>query len=93
MRFTRILLAVAMIAILGGWAQGQDSKSRFEEPVFLKVGDSPMNEDGSMMYPSPAIFDVDNDGQDELVVGTIFGGVFACENENTGKGDPQWSEP
>ena len=58
------------------------SSGQFEDPVLLQVGDEIMNQDGAMMYPSPAIFDVDNDGQNELVIGTIFGGLFACENSN-----------
>jgi len=45
------------------------------------------------MYPSPAIFDVDNDGQDELVIGTIFGRLVFSENTNASAGDPIWSEP
>ena len=44
-------------------------------------------------YPSPAIFDVDNDGVDELVLGDLRGSLKSCENENTGSGDPIWSQP
>ncbi len=63
------------------------------EPELLMVGDEPLNEDGQMMHPSPAIFDVDNDGANELVIGTIFGGVYASENTNDETGDPVWTEP
>jgi flavin reductase (DIM6/NTAB) family NADH-FMN oxidoreductase RutF len=73
--------------------QAQDSRTVFGEPELLYVGDKPMNADGGMMYPSPAIFDFDNDGQAELVIGTIFGAVYSCENANKGSGDPVWEEP
>lgn len=74
-------------------ANAQESTGQFEDPVFLQVGDAPMNEDGSMMYPSPALMDVDNDGDNELVIGTIFGQVFACENTGEDGQDPVWSAP
>ena len=59
----------------------------------IMISDKALNKDGGMMYPSPAILDIDRDGQNELVIGTIFGGVFACENENTESGDPVWGKP
>lgn len=56
------------------------------------VGDEPLNTTAKQMYPSPAIYDVDNDGKVELIVGDIFGSLNIYENENdTGKGDPVWS--
>jgi hypothetical protein len=39
------------------------------------------------------MFDVDNDGEVELVVGDIFGSLNVYENENeTGAGDPVWAK-
>ena len=52
-----------------------------------------MNQSGKMSLPSPAIFDVDQDGKAELVIGTIRGDVFACETSNDDKGDTVWSAP
>lgn len=74
------------------YAQDKD-EGIFAEPIILKVGEELMNESGQIMYPSPAVFDIDNDGKDELVIGSIFGSVHACENENNGPGDPVWSAP
>ena len=38
-------------------------------------------------------YDIDADGQLELVVGDIFGSLNVYENQNeTGKGDPVWSQ-
>lgn len=81
------------VLLFCGVTSAQTSSSGFGEPELLYVGDKPMNANGGMMYPSPAIFDIDNDGQDELVIGTIFGGVYYCENANQGSGDPVWEEP
>ena len=99
-RFKKTLLAGVLVALgLTTTTSAQtsistpDNGSDFEKPVYLKVKDAPMNESGKMMYPSPAIFDVDWDGKDELVIGTISGEVFACENSNDRKGDPVWSAP
>ncbi len=65
----------------------------FDAPVRLMVGKEPLNLQASQMYPSPAMFDVDNDGDVELVVGDIFGSLNVYENENaTGKGDPVWAK-
>lgn len=66
----------------------------FDAPVRLMVGAAPLNTTAKQMYPSPALFDVDSDGKNELVVGDIFGGLQIYENENeAGNGDPVWSEP
>ncbi len=65
----------------------------FLAPVMLKVGDKPLNVAADQMYPSPAIYDVDNDGKDELVVGDIFGSLNIYENAaEWGQGDPVWEE-
>ena len=60
----------------------------FETPTILMHNDEPLA--GKIMYPSPALFDVDNDGQDELVVGSIFGGIVSFENGTEGEGEPTW---
>ena len=65
----------------------------FGSPQLLMVGKSPLNTAARQMYPSPAMFDVDNDGQLELVVGDIFGSLNVYENINKNKqGDPVWSK-
>ena len=68
-------------------------KDLFEAPVALKTKDSVLNSNNEMLYASPAIFDVDQDGKDELVIGTIFGAVYACENEGVEDGEIVWSAP
>ena len=67
------------------------STSLFEDPVMLHVKDVPLNTEAKKMFPSPGIFDVDGDGQTELVIGDLMGGVGVYENTNTtGTGDPAW---
>lgn len=63
----------------------------FEAPFRLKVGDQLLNNAARQMYPSPAMLDVDRDGQLELVVGDIFGSLNVYENLSDGKSDPVWS--
>lgn len=90
------IFSMALMTLLATcWAPvvAQESQSKFDDPVFLQVDDAPMNEDGKMMYPSPVVFDIDNDGTNELVIGTIFGALLACENSNEGSGDPVWEAP
>lgn len=62
----------------------------FEAPVRLMVDDVPLNVAASQMYPSPAMFDVDDDGEVELVTGDIFGSLNVYENTGTGK-EPVWA--
>ena len=68
------------------------TNKHFEAPIRLTVGNEPLNKAAGQMYPSPAVYDVDNDGDVELVVGDISGRIYVYENKNkTGKGDPLWS--
>lgn len=66
--------------------------SYFAAPQLLMVGDKPMNTAAGQMYPSPSVYDVDGDGQDELVLGDIWGTLDVFENVNDAGGDPVWSE-
>ncbi|MCK0132645.1 VCBS repeat-containing protein [Flavobacteriaceae bacterium F08102] len=63
----------------------------FEKPVRLKVGDDFLNTAAKERFPSPAILDIDGDGQTELVIGSLSGRLGIYENLNTsGTGDPIW---
>ena len=65
--------------------------SIFDSPVMLSVKDAPLNTVAKKQFLSPGIFDVDGDGQAELVIGDLFGDVGVYENVNTsGTGDPAW---
>lgn len=101
-----VLPCICLQLAVGQFAQAEDRQSKesevaavdsgsdFAAPVRLMVGKIPMNSDVKQMYPSPAVYDVDADGKDELVVGDIFGALHVYENENKdGKGDPVWGKP
>lgn len=63
----------------------------FEAPVRLLADGKPL--DHKSRFPSPAVCDVDDDGMDELVVGSLRGTLGVFENSNgTGKGDPVWGK-
>lgn len=93
MKSSSIMAPLFLAAVMCAPTMAQEGKSMFDAPVVLKAGDQPINANGRIMYPSPAIFDVDNDGKDELVIGSIFGSVHACENESDSSGEPSWSAP
>jgi|GEM_PF-2377895 len=65
-------------------------KSLFAAPVRLLAGNKVLVSGQS--YPSPAVYDVDNDGQLELVIGTIAGSLTVHEQTGRGEnGDPIWA--
>ncbi len=97
----RLLLALAYVvcavSVSGLIVRADENDSSFSKyfdvPVLVMVGDRPLNTSAGQMYPSPAVYDVDSDGQVELVVGDIFGSLNVYENQNdSGKGDPVWSQ-
>jgi len=63
----------------------------FNHPVRINVNDAPLNAVAKKRFPSPAIFDVDDDGKAELVIGDLMGSLGFYENVNTSEtGDPVW---
>ena len=65
--------------------------SIFESHVCLEVDGVPLNKAAKTRFPSPGIFDVDDDGKAELVIGSLMGSVNVYENlNNSGSGDPVW---
>ena len=68
------------------------SNAYFSSVSRLMVGEKPLNTSASQQYPSPAMFDVDGDGRDELIVGCIYGTLNIYQNENEGTGEPIWSD-
>ena len=71
----------------------QDGKANhFAAPVRLLADGKLLNSVARRSYPSPAIYDVDQDGQVELVVGDISGTMGVYEQTGTSKnGDPIWA--
>lgn len=65
----------------------------FDAPIRLMVGNDPLNVAARQKFPSPAMYDVDHDGQLELVVGDISGHInfYENENENDSEAGPKWA--
>jgi len=61
----------------------------FAEPVLLHEGDAPMGR--GLLYPSPALFDVDADGTDELVMGDLVGKLWVSARVE-GDDPTAWTE-
>ncbi len=66
-----------------------DSSALFAEPVMLTAGSKPMGR--GILYPSPHMFDVDGDGQDEIVMGDLWG-VLHVSKKLPGDDPMAWSE-
>lgn len=63
----------------------------FEAPVALSEKGRALNQNHQIYYPSPAVFDIDNDKKDELVVGSIMGTISVFENESSAGQEPKWT--
>ena len=62
----------------------------FDRPELVMVATRPLA--SKISFPSPALFDVDNDGKAEMVIGSISGEVQYAEN-TAGPGEkPVWSD-
>ncbi len=61
----------------------------FEDPVRLLSAGELLNEVEQMPYPSPVVFDVDRDGERELVVGDLWGRIWIYEDQAS-PGDLAW---
>ena len=69
--------------------EGGRTAATFGAPVRLMAGDAPMGK--GRMFPSPALFDLDGDGIDELYLGDLVGKLTVCLRA-TGDGPHEWSE-
>lgn len=69
------------------------ASKQFDAPEMIMVGQLPLNSKAKQMYPSPVMFDVDNDNRVELIVGDIFGSLNVYENQNeSATGNPVWAD-
>lgn len=88
-----VSMCLPFLLVLTGLPQatdeGGEDGAAFAEPVRLFAGDAPMGQ--GRMYPSPALYDLDGDGVDELILGDLFGALTVCRRQ---PGDLQrgWSE-
>lgn len=66
-----------------------EEPTHFAEPLPLYADGVLMNGIEKMPYPSPVLFDIDRDGNDELVLGDLWGYMHVHENLAE-EGDPVW---
>ena len=71
-------IAIACTLALAGPFQAPDAaeasdRTTFRPPVRLMAGGEPMGQE--QMYPSPALYDLDGDGVEELVIGDLMGNL------------------
>lgn len=89
-----ISLAIGVaLMLVGVEGFGHEDPALFCEPNLVYAGKEPLNADARIMYPSPAVFDIDQDGKDELVIGSIFGGLYSCEDMSDAEGIHRWGVP
>ena len=86
----RMITYLAASVWLGGsiaWAQEGSAVDQFEAPVELLAGGKAIQ---GAAYPSPTLYDLDGDGQRELVVGDLVGNIFVSKKSE--KDSAQWGE-
>ena len=85
MRHTLVLIAVLCLCAASVAQETKETRSRFKAPVQLTVEGKPLNESEAISYPTPTLFDIDNDGARELVIGDLWGTLRVYEKDgNTG---------
>lgn len=63
----------------------------FEAPVRLTVNDSPINADKKVTNIAPTLYDVDGDGNPELITGGVSGELGIHKSEDVSRdGDLTW---
>jgi hypothetical protein len=75
----RCLVLLGAILIAAVPIAAQEGKSLFEDPVRLTVEGRPLNQEEKLLYPTPVLLDIDADGQNELVVGDLWGQLWIHE--------------
>ena len=71
-----LALTLPLATLLAAPTPLQDD-ARFAEPVLLTEDGAPLGR--GLLYPSPALYDVDADGDDELIAGDLFGYLYVFE--------------
>lgn len=74
------LCPLLLVPLTAGWsvaATHHDNEPQFANPVLLTGGAKPLGR--GLLYPSPALFDIDGDGALEIVMGDLFGKLYVAE--------------
>ena len=77
---TPALIAIAALTAAAGEVP---ERGLFDAPVEVKAGGKTFEQ---TVYPSPVVFDLDDDGTDELFIGDLFGFIQIVEPDGDGWG-------
>jgi hypothetical protein len=80
-----MLLTLALLVS----ASAHVDQPRFSTPELVLADGQALNAVEGMLFPSPVLFDIDRDGQRELVCGDLWGYLRVYENSGTEK-QPVW---
>ena len=69
----------------------EDDLPRFASPRVVLADGEPVNGVEKQPYPSPVLFDIDRDGQDELIYGDLWGFLWVHENQAE-SGEAVWGK-
>ena len=80
----RICAGISAIAVAScAFAQVEMAPdANFKTPVEVLTGETTFSK---VIYPSPVLIDIDNDGIRELVVGDLFGHIVAAKPASAGE--------
>jgi hypothetical protein len=71
----------AQVATLDDVTHEQRDTPRFSKTLELHGGAEPFR---GILYPAPTMYDIDGDGQEELVIGDLRGFVYVSERLDDG---------
>ena len=89
LRLVPLLLLALLLAVPAMGQELEATGGEFADPILLMAGEEPMG--GKLIYPSPAMFDLDGDGALELYVGDLWGRVWTAERA-PGDDPVAWTE-
>jgi hypothetical protein len=74
-----IVSALLLVPLAAAFADDEDApKERFAPPVQLTAGGERHT---GILYPSPTLYDTDDDGHPELLIGEIFGTITVSHKD------------
>lgn len=77
----KIIMACFVLLLSAVWSYAHEVE--FKPPVRLMDGEGKfINDNGKILYPTPVLMDIDNDGQSELVIGDLWGYLRVYERSD-----------
>ena len=86
----KTLLTLITAVTVAMTALAEQPRTLFDPPVRLMSEGIPINQREKLLYPSPALLDIDGDKQVELVVGDLWGKLRVYKPAGK-RGELTWS--